>query len=411
MSISADRSFVINSLCLTPFRIACPSRRVVALAARCADTADMMGWLSIVLRIIWSSVPPLGLSTLRVCRAYFNGWPMVKFNLWWKRQPNHVAVDSKSILEDINITCDIPYGDGEFETVDLLMPCQPTPDMPPVLYAHGGGFVAVSSMLLNSSVTPIARAGCILFSIDYPLAPEHPWPAAALSTLRAIRYIRKRTGADQIALVGDSAGGNLVAYAAALLTDRGMLAALAAHTGEDLLAWEFPTVSRVCSIYGFLDDESWRCTRLAPALEWCWQSYFAPNGGGCGSGADVVHLSGGVEETRWNAQPDAGLARHLLEFEPSRLEAFPPTLLLGATGDPLVESTRRAAEFLRAAGVAVDLHEFDAPHGFLGVPPQWTLGFWRCVCCMQLASLGCIWMLVDLDGPTFTLMQTALAPS
>jgi hypothetical protein len=71
------------------------------------------------------------------------------------------------------------------------------------------------------------------------------------------------------------------------------------------------------------------------------------------------------------------LARHLLEFEPSQLDGFPPTLLIAATGDPLMESTIRASVFLRAAGVAVNVERFDAPHGFLGIPPQWSFGAWK----------------------------------
>ncbi len=296
---------------------------------------------------------------------------MMVFNLWWKRQPNHVAVDSKSILEDVILTTDHPYGDAEYETMDEIMPAQPSGALPPVLYAHGGGFVAVSSMLLNASLTPIARAGARVFSMDYPLAPEYPWPAAALSTLRAMRYVRKCTGADRIALAGDSAGANLIAYAAALLSDRRMLAALAAHTGEELLEWDLPAVSSVCSIYGFLDDESWRATYLSPGLDYCWRSYFA---------ATAVEPEGSERSdarTTPRVRVRAPVARHLLEFAPSQLEGFPPTLLIGATGDPLVGSTRCAAAFLRAAGVAVEVEEFDAPHGFLGVPPQWSLGFWR----------------------------------
>jgi acetyl esterase/lipase len=345
---------------------------------------------------IWSLLPPLGYPILRLLRAFLSGWPLIIYNMWWRRQPTHMAVDSKSIQDGVIITSDHPYGEEDYETLDEIMPAQPDPAIPPVLYAHGGGFVAVSSRLLIPSVTPLARAGCVVFSMDYPLAPEHPWPAAALSTLRAMRYVRKRTKADRIALVGDSAGGNLVAYAAALLTDRAMLAQLAAHTGEKLLEWDLPAVSSVCSVYGFLDGESWRTTYLTSGLDYCWRSYFpsqVEESGGerrlsgeeagrtlkKGSGSGERHLTGEETghthmESTTNLPP---LARHLLEFEPSQLDGFPPTLLIAATGDPLMESTLRASVFLRAAGVAVNVERFDAPHGFLGIPPQWSFGAWK----------------------------------
>ena len=346
--------------------------------------------------VIWSLLPPLGYPILRLLRAFLSGWPLIIYNMWWRRQPTHMAVDSKSIQDGVIITSDHPYGEDDYETLDEIMPAQPDPAIPPVLYAHGGGFVAVSSRLLIPSVTPLARAGCVVFSMDYPLAPEHPWPAAALSTLRAMRYVRKRTKADRIALVGDSAGGNLVAYAAALLTDRAMLAQLAAHTGEKLLEWDLPAVSSVCSVYGFLDGESWRTTYLTSGLDYCWRSYFpsqVKESGGerrlsgeeagrtlkKGSGSGERHLTGEETghthmESTTNLPP---LARHLLEFEPSQLDGFPPTLLIAATGDPLMESTLRASVFLRAAGVAVNVERFDAPHGFLGIPPQWSFGAWK----------------------------------
>ena len=344
---------------------------------------------------MWYLLPPLGYPILRLLRAFLSGWPLIIYNMWWRRQPSHVAVDSKSIQDGVIITSDHPYGEEEYETLDEVMPAQPDPAVPPVLYAHGGGFVAVSSRLLIPSVTPLARAGCVVFSMDYPLAPEHPWPAATLSTLRAMRYVRKRTKADRIALVGDSAGGNLIAYAAALLTDRAMLAQLAAHTGEKLLEWDLPAVSSVCSVYGFLDGESWRTTYLTSGLDYCWRSYFPSHkeSGGeqrltgeearrtlkKGSGREERHLTG--EETGHTHMESTThvppLARHLLEFEPSQLEGFPPTLLIAATGDPLMESTLRASAFLRAAGVAVNVEKFDAPHGFLGIPPQWSFGAWK----------------------------------
>ena len=325
---------------------------------------------------MWYLLPPLGYPILRLLRAFLSGWPLIIYNMWWRRQPSHVAVDSKSIQDGVIITSDHPYGEEDYETLDEIMPAQPDPAIPPVLYAHGGGFVAVSSRLLIPSVTPLARAGCVVFSMDYPLAPEHPWPAAALSTLRAMRYVRKRTKADRIALVGDSAGGNLIAYAAALLTDRAMLAQLAAHTGEKLLEWDLPAVSSVCSVYGFLDGESWRTTYLTSGLDYCWRSYFPSHKE---SGTGERRLTG--EETGHTHMESTThvppLARHLLEFEPSQLEGFPPTLLIAATGDPLMESTLRASAFLRAAGVAVNVEKFDAPHGFLGIPPQWSFGAWK----------------------------------
>ena len=48
-----------------------------------------------------------------------------------------------------------------------------------------------------------------MYAIDYPLAPERPFPAALLSTLRAIAWVKQHSGCDEVDLLGDSAGGNL----------------------------------------------------------------------------------------------------------------------------------------------------------------------------------------------------------
>ena len=354
-------------------------------------------------KYVWSRLPPLGKYVLWVFRYYLGGRPMRIFNPWWKRQPNHVAVDSCQILQGVSLTCGIPYGDGEDEALDEIVPTT-LASGPVVLYAHGGGFVAVSSMLLNGTITPIARAGCRVYSIDYPLAPEHPWPAAVLSTLRALAWIRRRTGAGSVALVGDSAGGNLVAFAAALLASRSTLAALADHTGEPLLSWELPAISSVCSVYGFLDGESWRgATVFSFAIEWCWRATFGPERGAEAEAAELTKAAGTAEAaeaselTKTSKVAEAStprrrtlrrtrsatwrerrpVPRHLLECDASRLENYPRTLLLAASDDALLGCSRRAAAFLRAAGAQVELREYRAAHGFLGMPPQWTLGSWK----------------------------------
>src|SRR5260370_1429477 len=80
-----------------------------------------------------------------------------------------------------------------------------------ILYLHGGGFVAGSPSSYRHLTWRIAAAtrGCVL-SIDYRLAPEHPFPAALEDAVTAYRSLLA-DGADsrRIAVMGDSAGGNL----------------------------------------------------------------------------------------------------------------------------------------------------------------------------------------------------------
>jgi acetyl esterase/lipase len=91
-----------------------------------------------------------------------------------------------------------------------------------VLYVHGGGFTVGSSHTLRDLLSRIALASSArVLSVDYRLAPEHPWPAG-LDDLRAVwRAALAEHAPRQIVLAGDSAGGNLVLALLIELRDRG----------------------------------------------------------------------------------------------------------------------------------------------------------------------------------------------
>jgi acetyl esterase len=94
---------------------------------------------------------------------------------------------------------------------------------PLLVYYHGGGWVEGSVATHEPSCRLLAHlAGVRVLSVDYRLAPEHPFPAAADDALAAYRDARERAaelGADpaRIAVGGDSAGGNLAAVTALAL--------------------------------------------------------------------------------------------------------------------------------------------------------------------------------------------------
>ena len=57
-------------------------------------------------------------------------------------------------------------------------------------------------------------------SINYPLAPEHPFPQALIAVLRAVSWMAKEEGVETLHILGDSAGGNLATMASSLLCNR-----------------------------------------------------------------------------------------------------------------------------------------------------------------------------------------------
>jgi acetyl esterase/lipase len=83
-----------------------------------------------------------------------------------------------------------------------------------ILYVHGGGYRLGSAKAYRGFASQVAaRAGVATFVVDYPLAPEHRFPAAYDAVLAARRWLTAE-GVDQVALVGDSAGGGLALAAA-----------------------------------------------------------------------------------------------------------------------------------------------------------------------------------------------------
>ncbi|MFD3745409.1 alpha/beta hydrolase [Nocardia sp. NPDC058633] len=84
-----------------------------------------------------------------------------------------------------------------------------------VLYVHGGGFVAGSVFGYRGVASRLSTATRLpVFTLDYRLAPEHPFPAAPSDVAAAFRWLTRRYSADRIILAGDSAGGFLAAHLA-----------------------------------------------------------------------------------------------------------------------------------------------------------------------------------------------------
>src|ERR1700693_1958500 len=93
-----------------------------------------------------------------------------------------------------------------------------------ILYLHGGGFVTGSSALYRHLTWRLAAAArARLLSVDYRLAPEHPFPAALEDAVAAYRWLLA-DGADsqRVAVIGDSAGGNLAFAMLLKLRDEGL---------------------------------------------------------------------------------------------------------------------------------------------------------------------------------------------
>lgn len=105
-------------------------------------------------------------------------------------------------------------------TLDAYVPDGAGP-FPAVIIVHGGGWVnGTKTSYVPPLFAPLTKGGFAWFSINYRLAPAHPFPAPAEDVFEAIRWVKKhareyKVDPKRIALAGESAGGHLVAYCGA----------------------------------------------------------------------------------------------------------------------------------------------------------------------------------------------------
>jgi acetyl esterase len=100
--------------------------------------------------------------------------------------------------------------------------------LPAVFYFHGGGFCTGSIDLVDPICRLLTnRSGCVVISVDYRLAPEHPYPAAVMDAYVAISWVGaygENFGVDpsRLAVVGESAGATVATAACMLIRDKNL---------------------------------------------------------------------------------------------------------------------------------------------------------------------------------------------
>ncbi|HMM88064.1 alpha/beta hydrolase [Bradyrhizobium sp.] len=158
---------------------------------------------------------PIDLAIARI-RAVYSGWNR-DTTVGQMRSDWDAAFGGTTVP----VTCErVSAGgvDGEW-----ISPADPRPDKA-VLYFHGGGFRIGSVSSHRDLIARIAlAAGCRVLAVNYRLAPEHRFPAALDDALAAYdSMLRQGLTSTNIALAGDSAGGNLALAAMLALRERGL---------------------------------------------------------------------------------------------------------------------------------------------------------------------------------------------
>ena len=152
--------------------------------------------------------------------------------------PRIPPVDGPRLLrEDV----EIPSADGGGTNMARLYTPRSLGEqdrVPLIVYAHGGGWCLNSGLTQpweNICASLCTELGWCVLSVDYRRAPEHPWPAAAEDYYRCLTWLAEAPqvapSADRsrIVLMGESAGGNLVACASLMWRDRRPTGVTVAH--------------------------------------------------------------------------------------------------------------------------------------------------------------------------------------
>jgi acetyl esterase/lipase len=214
---------------------------------------------------------------------------------------------------------------------------------PAVLYCHSGAFVLGNLDVDHRQCVELARRGqCTVISVDYRLAPEHPFPAALDDAIVALDWVADNAAelhidTDRLAVAGSSAGGalaaRLVQRAAAGYGPQIVFQLLHQPVLDDRLT---PSKEEFDSAPGF----------DAPAVRLMWQHYLAGE----------------------PASADAAPGRA------TQLSRLPDTLVTCSELDPLRDEAIDYARRLMSAGVATELHVFPGTcHGFDALLPDWEM--------------------------------------
>ena len=241
-------------------------------------------------------------------------------------------------------TQDLRIGVAAGESIDarLYRPATALALAPVVVYFHGGGHVIGSIETHDDVARRTALGGNVaLVSVGYRKAPEARFPVAVEDAWEALRWVAanaSRLGLDatRIAVMGDSAGANLAAVTALLARDS-----------------QGPTLALQVLVYPVADY------RLQAAS-------FDRFASGCGVlSAAAMHwfrrhyLRSGEDASDWRASP---------MLAPSSA-GLPPTLVISAECDPLIDDVRLYVEHLKASGVRTEYVEYPGTvHGFFAMP-------------------------------------------
>jgi acetyl esterase len=255
-----------------------------------------------------------------------------------RQSRTRLSPDPPDVAECRDLACPGPAGPISLRLYRGLG-LDPAAAVPGVLFFHGGGWVMGDLDTHDVTCRLLANAaGCAVIAVDYRLAPEHPFPAAADDAYAAFTWLAEHApelaiDPARLAVCGDSAGGNLAAVVALMARERGGPALRAQVLVYPVVDLSLTQGSFATRADGF--------TLTRDAMTW-FRDVYTP---------DRRHW------TDWRAAP----------LHAPHHRDLPPAHIVTAGYDPLCDEGAQYAERLRAHGVAVDHKHYEGQmHGFLG---------------------------------------------
>ncbi|MGM9475935.1 alpha/beta hydrolase [Pedobacter sp. GSP4] len=211
--------------------------------------------------------------------------------------------------------------------------------LPLIVYYHGGGFVIANLDVYNASAQALAeQVGAIVISVAYRLAPENKFPTAHNDAFAAYEWAIKnavdlKADPAKIAVVGESAGGNLAANVSIMARDKHIMVPV-----HQVLVYPIAQAN--------MDTESYKNYEKAKPLNKAMMGWFTEK-----------YLNTMIEAQ----DPKISLVN-------ANLKGLPSTTIITAEIDPLHDDGVMLADKLKAAGVKVDSKNYEGvTHEFFGM--------------------------------------------
>jgi acetyl esterase/lipase len=262
---------------------------------------------------------------------------------------NHTPTDAvMDLIKENNITLpapgvdtvgkEIPVAGGDIH-LRIYTPKAGKGPFPVIVYYHGGGFVIANIDVYNASAQGLAeQVGAVVVSVAYRLAPENKFPTAHNDAFAAYEWTLKNAASinadpKKIAVLGESAGGNLAANVSIMARDKKIMAPL-----HEVLVYPIAQSD--------MSTKSYTLYAAAKPLNKPIMSWFTKN---------YLTTMAEAKDPR-------------ISLVDANLKGLPSTTIITAEIDPLNNDGLMLSDKLKAAGVTVDLKNYDGvTHEFFGM--------------------------------------------